>query len=257
MRVVARSDAGLAREVNEDYVFIDESLGLVAVADGQGGVVTGVLAARLAVEGVRQALDQADLAIDPEQQLRQALPAVDRMVFDAVQSEGRSLDASILTRLDEDAMAILEMVRAGRGTLRAMHSALALAVLADDEIVVAQVGHCRAYRLARTSLTRLFATRPWWVDAANMLGTGAAAPDVARVRMLDGERLLLCTDGLHSAVDEAAIEKHAEHESLDAAVDTLMERAKPTATDNIALAILEVGGEPLASWRNASPYQKR
>ena len=41
MRVAARSDVGLARHVNEDYVLVDNSLGLIVVADGQGGQVTG------------------------------------------------------------------------------------------------------------------------------------------------------------------------------------------------------------------------
>jgi serine/threonine protein phosphatase PrpC len=46
--------------------------------------------------------------------------------------------------------------------------------------------------------------------AANMVGIGAVAPAVARVRLLDTERLLLCSDGLHGAVNDVDIAQHAE-----------------------------------------------
>jgi protein phosphatase len=257
MRVAARSDAGRVREVNEDYVFVDPALGLVIVADGQGGVVTGVLAARLAVESVRQALEQGLPSIDPEQWIHQALVAVDWIVFEAAKSEGQSLDGSLARRLDEHAMEVIEMACARRGTLRDMYATLAMAVILKDELVVARVGHCRAYRVVHASATAVFDVHPRLKEAANMLGTSTVAPDVARIRMLDGERLLLCSDGFHRAVDDAVIAKAGDREALGDAIDALMEEAKVSSTDNIALAILELGGEEFISWRNEPPYQNR
>jgi protein phosphatase len=257
MRVVARSDAGLVREVNEDFVVVDEALGLIMVADGQGGVVTGVLAARLAVEGLRRAVASSRQPRDPEQCIHQALVAVDQMIFDAAQSEGRTLDASIVEVLDDDARDILEMVRANRGTLDGMHAAVVLAMRSDGEFVVAQVGHCRAYRVFRGVATPIFTIQPRLRAAANVVGGGKVASDIVRLRLHQDERLVLCSDGLHDVVNDTVLADLAARDSLDAAVDGLIQQAKPTSTDNIALAILEVGGEPLASWRNAPPYQKR
>lgn len=114
MRIAARTDAGVVREVNEDYVLVDDAQGLVVVVDGQGGLVTGVLAAQLAAVGLRFALRGAHGHGDPQTSLQQALRDVDRIVFDAAQSEGKSLDAPLVKALDESAMSVLEMAHCSR-----------------------------------------------------------------------------------------------------------------------------------------------
>ena len=131
MEVAARSDVGSVRHVNEDYVLVDATLGLVVVADGEGGQVTGVLAARLVAEGVCELL-RTSLG-DPEQRVLDALRALNCVINDAVQSDGHSLAAAtaISNRLDEPAKAILAMARAGRCPLQSMHAAIALALVLD------------------------------------------------------------------------------------------------------------------------------
>ena len=238
-------------------MLVDPALGLVIVADGQGGLVTGVLAARLAVEGLRRAFAKAVPLRDPEHSVLQAMLEVDRMIFDAAQSEGRTLDAAIVGLLDEQAREIIEMARGGRGTLDSMHAAVSIAVNSDEGLVVAQVGLCRAYRVFRGVATPVFAIQPRLLAAANVVGAGKVAPDVLRVRLHREERLLLCSDGLHDVVDDTVLAHYAGRDSLDVAVDTLIEHAKSSSKDNIALAIIEVEGEVFASWRNAPPYQKR
>jgi serine/threonine protein phosphatase PrpC len=242
MRVAARSDCGSARSVNEDYVLVDAELGLVVVADGQGGVVTGALAARLAAEGVCELIRGAPG--DPEHRIGNALRAVDRIVFDAEQSDGRSLTAiaAISSRLDHSGNEIAAMARSGRGTLRGMHAALTLAMVVDDRIAVAHVGNCRAYRVAAgvaIALTNDHVLPGSPRIPLRWVGSGELEPEVQIVHLLDGERLLLCSDGLHQAVDDATIAELAQDASLDCAADLLMARARETSTDNIAIALLD------------------
>jgi PPM family protein phosphatase len=199
------SECGPVRQGNEDAFAIDLDIGLFVVADGMGGHAAGEIASRLAVETivafVTRSLEDADLTwpseFDPSlsadgNRLRTALHLANRRVWRAAASD-----------LEYD----------GMGT-----TAVAVVVNATS-VVVAHAGDSRVYEHRAGRLTRLTDDDSVLASAAsedppgparfvltNALG-GDADLDV-HVRehpRTPGLRLLLCTDGVHGPLGDAAI----------------------------------------------------
>ena len=180
----------------------------VAVADGMGGEAGGEVASRLAITYLVQLVLST-----PDWILGLGEPEVEKFLVRA----GRRFRAVNEVVLDE----------AGRAMhLSGMGTTLTLAWSLGAELFVANVGDARAYLLRGGSLRRL--TRDHTVaqalaDAGHITPEDVAShnlrhvltrvigrkdqgePDVHRVRLADGDRLLVCTDGLTDAAGEEAI----------------------------------------------------
>jgi protein phosphatase len=262
LNIAAASERG-ARTVHEDYVAADPELGLVVVADGTGGRFTGALAAWLAVEAIVDGVRSA-------RSLGDAFVVANQLVVDAAASEGACLEGhSLAMRFDAERRDIVELARSGRATLKGMCAAVVAVRFAGDEVAVAHAGNCRAYRLARASITRL--TIDHAIDLAKMgiqthftmpiqtraLGFAGTVADVADVHLAAGERLLLVSDGVHVPLDDEAIRSACASDDLAGAIDTLLARACARGTDNAAAALVERTGRPSLSCRNASVMPPR
>ena len=262
MRVTARSDAGSVREVNEDYVLVDETIELVVVADGEGGLVTGAVAGRLAAEGASSMLRFS--SGDPVDRAREALLAIDRTIAEAARSEGASLANSpvFASWLDAPTQAIVTMARAGRGTLAGMHASIVLAMVVDRAVVIGHVGNCRAYLVRNGRAVTLTADHTLeGLPGVVTQGLGFDRPCVPAIRTAswhDGDRLLLCSDGLHRGVEDQTIAELASDGPIIRAVERLMELANSRSDDNIAVALLDLDGEPrLVECQNGPVYRVR
>lgn len=60
MRAFAQTDVGMKRDNNEDFVLVNEALGLYIVADGMGGHNAGEVASRIACETIEAAVKAKD-----------------------------------------------------------------------------------------------------------------------------------------------------------------------------------------------------
>jgi protein phosphatase len=180
----------------------------VAVADGMGGEAGGEVASRLAITYLVQLVLST-----PDWILGLGEPEVEKFLVRA----GRRFRAVNEVVLDQ----------AGRAMhLSGMGTTLTLAWSLGAELFVANVGDARAYLLRGGGLRRL--TRDHTVaqalaDAGHIPPEEVAThrlrhvltrvigrkdqgePDVYRVRLADGDRLLVCTDGLTDAAGEEAI----------------------------------------------------
>ena len=244
------TDRGLVRRLNEDAVFVDEDLGLFVVADGMGGHQAGEVASRLAVETVeafvrRSALDDDftwPFGLDPTlsleaNRLRTALQLANRRVFQASES------------CDE---------YAGMGT-----TAVA-ALVGDSRIAVGHVGDSRLYRLRGDCMEQLTQDDSW-VSALrgrdpavmvssehpmqNVLTSVLGVCERVDVHMseflrVDGDALLLCSDGLHGVLPEADLSRllRASPDPAEA-VHGLVAAALAAGTrDNISAIVVRCGG---------------
>src|SRR5436190_6554170 len=187
----------------------DEINYVMVVADGMGGHAAGEVASRLAIGAlVGLALQIPDWIfwVDDEH-----TPEIERRTREVVQQVGSML----IERGREDA------------TLRGMGSTLTAARTVGHDLLIVHVGDSRAYLFRAGRLERLTKDHTYaqlLLDAGhlspgdatlsrcrhiltNALGGSAdeVEVDVDLLHLEDGDRLMLCSDGLTDGVDDAMI----------------------------------------------------
>ena len=250
LRASGCSDRGPVRRTNEDAWSVDEDLGILIVADGMGGHAAGEVASRLAVEALlgflRRTSEDADISwpygIDAQlslnaNRLRTAVHLANRRVF----REAENHDDYT-----------------GMGTT------IVAALVSGDLLSLAHVGDSRIYHLANGTLVQLTRDDSW---AATVLGrpsepqaAGAqamrhvltnvlGARDQTEVHIQDrpiapGDRLLLCSDGLHGALEHMDIQRLLhEHGSVAHAAEALVRLALDRGSrDNVTVVVAACEG---------------
>jgi serine/threonine protein phosphatase PrpC len=222
-------------------------IAVFAVADGMGGHRAGEVAARLAIEEVRVALSRRSSQRAVEAYVTRADLSSRRAVF----AELRDAFERANRRVREDAASNEEHF--GMGTT------LDIVWLARDHAFVAHAGDGRVY-LARPR-TVLQVTQDHTTAAAMTLegdrsaGAGyrtaitnavglsdVMSVDSAFVDLARGDRLLLCTDGVHSQMDDE--EELAELLRVGGVIDAtraLVTRAAEGGRDNATAIVVEIG----------------
>lgn len=164
---------------------------LFIVADGVGGRTGGARAARLAVDGIREMYYKPARGEKPHQALERAIRITSRNIY----YEGQK---------NEEYAGMASTV-------------VAVAIVRSDAWI-AQIGDSRAYIYRRGVLVcitqdhnvfiedRENPEAPPRVVLTRALGVeGTPEPDLLRVSLKPGDRLLLCTDGLTNEVREELI----------------------------------------------------
>jgi len=215
----ARSDVGLVREHNEDSFLVQPPT--FAVCDGMGGHAAGEVASSIAVAAIAEKTpDHAD-------------------------------DVLLGTAVEEANKAVILSAEEGKG--KAGMGSTATCVLVDGtKMSIAHVGDSRVYLLHGGTLVRLTHDHSY---VEELVDSGEITADEARVHpsrsvitralgsdpdmyadhfTLDvsaGDRVILCSDGLSSMVEDSEIE--------DVAVSAATPQA---AADNLVATALTEGG---------------
>jgi PPM family protein phosphatase len=223
------TDLGRVREGNEDSYLVDPPLLLYAVADGMGGHRGGEVASHLALETVES------LAREGNGSLADQVREANRAVFERSQSD-RNVS--------------------GMGTTltaaRIVGGAAELAHVGDSRAYLLRAGAFRQLTEDHTLVNRMVKAgeiSPGEADVhphrnvlTRALGT---EPDVdvdeERVALIDGDRLLLCSDGLFGMVTEDQIKAILETEpDPQRAADRLVRAAnRAGGVDNITTLVLD------------------
>jgi len=198
-----KTDRGLVRPGNEDHIYINEKLRLVAVADGMGGHSAGETASKLAVGIIRDYFQkgrQATGAFDASysettNRLKTAVMLANKAVYEAAQSspELRGMGTTIAAAMLEENR--LGYVHAGDSRIYLVRSG-SIEQLTDDHSFAGDNGvHPERAALPgmKNILTRAVGIEPD-VDA-----------DMGELTVFEGDLLLLCTDGLYNMVSEEEI----------------------------------------------------
>lgn len=255
------SDPGRVRKNNEDYVghVAPASLAqvrtqgwLFALADGVSGHERGEIASRTAVETVLAGFRG---------------------------TAGRGVHTTLLPRLVEAANArIYEASLKSKQRGAAMATTIVLCALRFDRAVVAHVGDSRCYLIRRgraTMLTRdhTVANEQVWkgeltereaaeLPTRHVLSRSLGNDLFVGVETSDhqvhaGDVLLLCSDGLHSAVpskEMVRIVSHAADLSV-AAKDLVWVANQRDGSDNISLQVIRIRGVERAGVSRGRPYK--
>lgn len=236
LHAVARTDAGLVRENNEDSAYAGRRF--VAVADGVGGSPSGEVASQIVIE-----------SLSPLEQVQEpARSGADVLLETLAVANGR-----IRAAIDADPASD------GMGTT------LTALLLGPDHATLLHVGDSRAYLLREGRLSQL-TVDDTLVQA--MVERGLLSPDEARQHphrsiitqavqgreftptvmalvLAPGDRLLLCSDGLSDIVaDDVITEAMAAPVDPAACADQLIKRALAAgAPDNVTVVVADVTAE--------------
>lgn len=248
-RTAVQTDVGVIRDHNEDAAYADPEGDFFIVADGMGGHAAGEVASQMAVEAVKGALEVArdevgGFARTPTDEGRRGLVSV-------LENAVRQAHQSVFER------GAKETDKQGMGTT------LDVVLVAGSEAFVAHVGDSRTYlvrdgRAAQITTDHTVAEvlviegklsieeaqiSPLRTILVNAIGV---APDVgvemAHVRLRTGDRLLLCSDGLHDYFpQEQEVSEYVSQNDPDEALEKMVTIAKNRGGhDNITGIILHV-----------------
>ena len=250
MKVIAAgvSDVGRKRKSNEDSFHIDPARGLFIVADGMGGHVAGEVASKLAVDTIQEFLriSDADSEITWPFEFDENLTAGGNRIQAAIQLANRE---------------IVRHMQAQEDT-RGMGTTVVTAVVADDSCTIGHVGDSRAYLIRGGQIRQLTRDHTFVNEqvekgfmsraeaekhpARNILTRAVGSTEELNVELSEtalasGDRILLCSDGLSSMVEDQAILKAVEeHPDLDEACKSLVALANESGGwDNITAVLIQ------------------
>lgn len=224
-------DIGRVREKNDDSILVDPPLYIVA--DGMGGHRGGDIASRLALETIQ------DLAASDRGTLPDQVRSANRAVWDrSVEDERLSGMGTTLTgALIDGASASIVHVGDSRAYL-----------LREGKLRQLTTDHTLVERMVKSGeITEAEAdVHPHKNVLTRALGTDEEVEvDEDTVALLDGDRLLLCSDGLTGMVTEDQIQAILENsDQPQQAADRLVKAAnRAGGIDNITVVVLDAIGE--------------
>ncbi|MFA5161686.1 MAG: Stp1/IreP family PP2C-type Ser/Thr phosphatase [Elusimicrobiales bacterium] len=241
------SDKGKVRSDNQDSVVVDELLGLAAVADGMGGHNAGEIASDIAITAIKEsliALRSGDMRVknkDPH-----LSESVNDIHFAAIKAN-EAVHAASMEQTN----------RKGMGTT------LSAILLGSRSAAIAHIGDSRIYLYRESNMVQLTSDHSLVMEQVrkgimtkeeaeissmqNILTramgiTKAVKLDVGEVTLADGDRLLLCSDGLFKAASETDM-RGVLSSALPAAmmcrylVDKALENGGP---DNVSVVVIKL-----------------
>ena len=245
------SDPGLRRASNEDSYRVRPDIGLFIVADGMGGHVAGEVASRIAVESIEAFIEETAGA---DKNRTWPFP------FDpTISLEANRLKAAFRLANRKIAAAIAESQ-----DLRGMATTASALLAGTRTACVAHVGDSRVYVLKGNVLSQLTHDHSWveeqvragtlspsaarqhpWRNVVTRALSGGDDPevDVQDIEPKPGERYLLCSDGLFTAINDQQIAAivNDRRASLQEICQRLVEAANAAGgPDNITALVLQV-----------------
>ncbi|MFY0409659.1 PP2C family protein-serine/threonine phosphatase [Solicola sp. PLA-1-18] len=230
-RYVAMTDVGRRRSSNEDSAFASSRV--LALADGMGGAVAGELASSEAVNVVRR------LDVD-------------------LQGDATEAVAGAVHRANDRLAEVIESQPATEG----MGTTLVVMLWDGSRFALAHIGDSRAYRFRDGELTQITKDHTFvqsLVDEGRLtpaearthphrsliirvlLGSDDSDPDLSMVEPQEGDRYLLCSDGVSDYIDDAQIAEALASATIDdAAVDIVQRSLAGGGGDNITCVIAEM-----------------
>jgi serine/threonine protein phosphatase PrpC len=238
------TDIGQVRERNEDSILVDPPV--FVVADGMGGHRGGDVASRVAIETMERLADEDHGSLT--EHVRRANRAVwDRSVEDQrLSGMGTTLTA---VRIDGDQVTLAHVGDSRAYLLRND----ALQQLTDDHTLVARMVRSGEITKAEAEV------HPHKNVMTRSLGTEQNVEvDEDSIVLVDGDRLLLCSDGLTGMVAEDQIQAILENsDQPQQAADRLVKAAnRAGGIDNISVVVIDAigdGGEASGGRRVAPP----
>jgi len=244
IEMAAATDTGTSRARNEDACACVPELSLVAVADGVSGGRGGDTASRMAVEAATRAYREQPAS----------LPAGKRLARAAQQANIEVHELSLFVP-----------------ELLGMSTTLTAAVIDGGQLVAAHVGDSRLYLLRGDLFTQVTKDH---TAAAEQVRLGVkgdpsmvltrslgrdliCALDRITLPLVQGDVLLLCSDGLHRVLTESEMAGLLRGADAAGACRALIDAANARGTlDNVTAGVIRMAGPVPAQQRPAGLGEK-
>ncbi len=234
--IAALSDIGCSRSNNEDFcghLIESPSEVVFAVADGVGGYDGGEVASQMAVEVTLSAYHESAPSLGPAKRLYRAVQRAN------IEIHNRSLTVP---------------------ELRRMATTLTAVAVADGALYAVHVGDCRLYLIRGSRIQQMTKdhtvigervrlglisekearNHPERSALSRCLGRELIASlDRLSMPLRSGDRVIVCTDGLHGVLEDGDIDQLSRNLSAPQACRRLIDSANERgAADNVTAAVL-------------------
>jgi protein phosphatase len=247
MQVGFRTDTGRNRAINEDALLVLPGKNLFAVADGVGGSNSGEVASRSAMNGVEEFLKNNPISYAADMEGKYRHNWFKGYFFRCFRKINHDIINTAQTHPEDSGMATTAVT----------------AYFDGKTLYITNIGDSRAYMIRAGEITQLTEDHSYVADLVstgtltksearehprkNMitraLGAGPEAdPDFYCFDTEPGDRLLLCTDGLHGELTDDEIRETLKDETdLNNACRKLVQAANEKGgRDNITVVCVEV-----------------
>ena len=238
MKTFSKTDIGMVREVNQDYVYVSDSpIGklpnLLVVADGMGGHKAGEFASRFTVEVLKDELANS-VEDAPEAMMKQAITSANQKLLETAKQDSK---------------------------LEGMGTTLVVATVIDRTLYFANIGDSRLYVLNDDikqvskdhslvqEMVRLGGIKQEEAKHhpdKNIITRAIGASDKLEIdfyeyRLKKEDIILMCTDGLSNMIEDNEILRIVKSSrDVVEAVERLIERANQNGgNDNIVVVIAQ------------------
>jgi len=258
LTVAGKTDVGLVRSNNQDYLHLDEKNHVYAVCDGMGGHQAGEVASMTASETMRSVFRSFEKQIlnDSRLHLGRTIPPSGELLVKSIRLANRNVYN----------MAMEDKEKQGMGTTVVAMS------FESDTVSSALVGDSRAYRLDEHKLLPLTRDHSWVSEVEQQQGISHEEAsqmvakniitralgvrknvevDYALRKMKPGQIFMMCSDGLCGFADDEEIfdVANVHRDDLGQMVDDLVQMANERGgNDNvtvIAIRVEEVTDSPI------------
>jgi len=235
LRGGAATDVGRVREINEDRYLQRDDLGLFAVADGVGGHQAGEVASQTSVETIESSFVEATTE-GLVTAIQQANDAVWHLAQSAPEKRGMGTTLTAVALVNEDGEEHLAVANVGDSRVYLFQQG-ELSQLTEDHSLVeelvreGQITHDEArVHPQRSIITRALGMEP------------AVTVDHLLLIPYEGDRLLLCSDGLTNEVPDDLIESILRRMSdpHEAALELVRQARSHGGNDNITVVVVDI-----------------
>ncbi|MCA1766277.1 MAG: protein phosphatase 2C domain-containing protein [Desulfobulbaceae bacterium] len=216
----ALSDVGLVRENNEDCFTILEGKNIFIVADGMGGHNGGEVASRSTIETMRR-------YFSPK-------------IVKAMQNNTQETRHAMLTGFEKANSMVMDLAEENRDLI-GMGCTLVMAFIRGTTLYTCHVGDTRCYLVSENRIRKVTSDHTMTEDAPDNSTSRHVVtrvigypfpepPEYNTISLRRGDRILLCSDGLWSMIDEATIKQ------------TIIEAESPAKASARLVALANTGG---------------
>jgi len=244
------SDVGKRREKNEDSYLANDDLSLYTVADGMGGHLGGDIASKLAATTMEEVVQ--GLESDPDMTLQEGVNVKAGEYQGYLRYAVRLSSRRIYEKAHDEQ------------TLRGMGTTTVALLFRNNKVYIANVGDSRAYRIRDEEISQITKDHSL---VGEQMRAGILTEEEAKSSRLkniitrsvgfqeeveadidirvvrEGDRYLLCSDGLSNMIDDNEIRDIVSANGIEEACKRLIDIANERGgDDNITVILAEVEG---------------